>query len=74
MRTLSSDIMVDGYEKCDKGCAHDLARGVLVTDLHDQDGPYDPEQDRKEMEARVPGWVRAALAREDTRRRLEPVA
>ncbi len=32
----------DAYRTCDRGCTHDLARGVLVDDLRDRDGPETP--------------------------------
>ncbi len=30
----------DPYAGCEGGCAHDLARGVLVNELKEKDGPY----------------------------------
>lgn len=30
------------YKGCEKYCNHDLIRGVLVTDLLEGDGPYQP--------------------------------
>lgn len=30
----------DPYLRCDEGCTHDLARGVLVDDLIERDGPF----------------------------------
>ena len=30
----------DPYAHCDDGCTHDLARGVLVNELKEKDGPY----------------------------------
>ena len=30
----------DPYRGCEKDCVHDLARGVLVDELAEKDGPY----------------------------------
>lgn len=30
----------DPYRRCPESCVHDLARGVLVDELLDRDGPY----------------------------------
>ena len=36
----------DPYAKCEKGCHHDLARAVLVSDLiGPSDGPLHPDTD-----------------------------
>ncbi|GMQ86768.1 MAG: hypothetical protein BMS9Abin07_2363 [Acidimicrobiia bacterium] len=32
----------DQYLGCEEGCAHDLARGVLVDELLGGDGPHPP--------------------------------
>ena len=31
---------LDPYRGCEKGCAHDLAQGVLILELKEKDGPY----------------------------------
>jgi len=33
----------DAYAWCERGCNHDLARGILVSDLLSGDGPHPPE-------------------------------
>jgi len=54
----------DPYAGCDKGCTHDLVRGVLVTDLQ-HDGPY---PDTSPFET---GWladrITEAATRQDSR-------
>ncbi len=37
--TATDAPLYDTYRSCDRGCTHDLARGVLVDDLRDRDGP-----------------------------------
>lgn len=32
--------MHDAYRSCEGSCTHDLARGVLVSELLDDEGPY----------------------------------
>ena len=32
----------DPYGRCERHCNHDLARGVLIAELLDDDGPYPP--------------------------------
>ena len=32
----------DPYARCDEGCTHDLARGVLLEELLGGDGPFPP--------------------------------
>jgi hypothetical protein len=34
----------DPYGRCERRCNHDLARGVLVSELLESDGPYPPSQ------------------------------
>jgi hypothetical protein len=34
----------DPYLRCETHCNHDLSRGVLVSDLMADDGPYPPSQ------------------------------
>ncbi len=31
---------LDPYRRCEGDCAHDLARGVLIMELIEKDGPY----------------------------------
>ncbi len=31
---------IDPYARCSRECVHDLARGVLVNELIEKDGPY----------------------------------
>ena len=31
---------IDPYARCEGSCTHDLARGVLVDELNEKDGPY----------------------------------
>jgi len=36
----TAETTFDPYRRCEDGCSHDLARGVLLSDLRDGDGPY----------------------------------
>ncbi len=36
----TAETTLDPYRRCEDGCSHDLARGVLLSDLRDDDGPY----------------------------------
>lgn len=36
----------DPYARCDEGCTHDLATGVLVGELRNKDGPFRSIWDR----------------------------
>ncbi len=31
---------IDPYRRCEGDCTHDLARGVLILELAEKDGPY----------------------------------
>ena len=31
----------DPYRRCERGCQHDLARGVSIAELFGEDGPHD---------------------------------
>lgn len=35
-------VVYDPYRKCLEMCTHDLARGVLISELHGGDGPHEP--------------------------------
>jgi hypothetical protein len=32
----------DPYQRCEEGCTHDLAAGLLIEDLLSGDGPFSP--------------------------------
>jgi hypothetical protein len=34
--------VVDPYQTCERGCTHDLARGVLISELQRGDGSFVP--------------------------------
>jgi hypothetical protein len=34
--------VVDPYQTCERGCTHDLARGVLISELREGDGTFEP--------------------------------
>jgi len=36
------DVVHDPYRRCEDQCNHDLARGILVSDLLSGDGPHPP--------------------------------
>ncbi len=36
----SSDSVYDAYRTCEGSCTHDLARGVLISELLGREGPY----------------------------------
>lgn len=36
------EIVHDPYRRCEEQCNHDLARGILVSDLIADDGPHPP--------------------------------
>ena len=36
------DVVHDPYRRCEDQCNHDLARGILVSELLDGDGPHPP--------------------------------
>ena len=40
MLEMDAAIYHDPYRRCEGSCTHDLARGVLVTELLAGDGPY----------------------------------
>ena len=48
---------IDPYARCEGSCTHDLARGVLILELEEKDGPY-VETAFLDFGA---GFVRAAL-------------
>ncbi len=36
------EVIHDPYRRCEEQCNHDLARGILVSDLLEGDGPHPP--------------------------------
>lgn len=46
----------DPFRNCDIGCHHDLAAGILVSDLLEHDGPHPPLELVWRREGRA--WVR----------------
>jgi len=36
------DVVHDPYRRCEDQCNHDLARGILVSELLSGDGPHPP--------------------------------
>jgi hypothetical protein len=40
MSVPGSSDAYDAYRACEGSCTHDLARGVLVSELLDEEGPY----------------------------------
>ncbi|MFQ5553942.1 MAG: hypothetical protein ACE5GC_01065 [Acidimicrobiia bacterium] len=52
----------DPYRHCERGCHHDLATGVLVSDLLGEEGPYPPLELVWQRAGR--GWVAQMAAPE----------
>jgi hypothetical protein len=40
MLEIDAAVYHDPYRRCEGSCTHDLARGVLVSELLDGDGPF----------------------------------
>lgn len=38
--SANADLVADPYRRCEEGCKHDLAEGVLVAELLERDGVY----------------------------------
>lgn len=50
MTTEAQETQRDPYRRCERGCQHDLARGVSLEELLGADGPH--EDPRRALEPR----------------------
>jgi len=54
MTSQAKDPARDPYRRCERGCQHDLGRGVSLAELLGTDGPHDDPRQLLDPRASVP--------------------
>jgi hypothetical protein len=54
MTSQAHEVPRDPYRRCERGCQHDLGRGVSLAELLGSDGPHDDPRRLLEPRAETP--------------------